>query len=30
MAEVLDERFVPGTMSLFLKQLQELVADLHR
>jgi len=30
MTEVLDERFVPGTMSLFLKQLQELAADLHQ
>jgi len=29
-AEVMDERFVPGTMSLFLKQLQELAADLHQ
>lgn len=29
-AEVMDERFVPGTMSLFLKQLRELAAELHQ
>ncbi len=28
-AEVMDERFAPGTMSLFLNQLEELVDSLH-
>jgi hypothetical protein len=30
LAEVMDERFVPGTMSLFLKQLQDLATELHQ
>ena len=30
LAEVMDERFVPGTMSLFLQQLRDLVGELHQ
>ena len=30
LTEVMDERFDPGTISLFLNQLNDLVAELHQ